>query len=283
MAISVKSQILSTPRTHFSNFMPAVTLPAAPRTCCFVCKSSGNPRLLSCSKCRVTLYCGPECQRTDWPQHRPVCRDRRSAVREQGHRRAATKLALLSLWLDHWNRPLFCWAAFAANLAHQSPNYLKENCFTVHIQHRDSPGADSTRSMFMVGAYHEIRGVVSTNILQVAHHEMRSNDDVDKMVSDLVREDETADALLSFKRHEATHDTVRIVVVWGNSFNCALDALFPHGMASCITDASSPRAQYASASLHSIFRAEFATSIANGDVDDKCWHALLLYNFNMLA
>src|SRR5258708_4224795 len=122
--------------------------------------------------------------------------------------------------------------------------------------------------MFMVGAYHEIRSVVSTNILQVAHHEMRSNDDVDKMISDLVGEDETADALLSFKRHEATHDTVRIVVMWGNAFNCdsiALDAFFLHGMASCITDSSSPRAQYASASLHSIFRAEFATSIAIGD------------------
>ncbi|KAJ6621961.1 hypothetical protein B0H10DRAFT_940532 [Mycena sp. CBHHK59/15] len=134
--------------------MPAVTLPAAPRTCCFVCKSFGNPRLRSCSGCRVALYCCPECQRTDWPQHRRVCRDRRSTVREQGQLREsdANELILISRWLDHWNRSLFCWGAFAANLAHQSPKYLEENCFMVRIQRRDSPGAGSTRStrsMFM--------------------------------------------------------------------------------------------------------------------------------------
>ncbi|KAJ6558958.1 hypothetical protein B0H10DRAFT_1967154 [Mycena sp. CBHHK59/15] len=95
-----------------------------------------------------------------------------------------------------------------------------------------------------------------------------SSSHANKMIFDLVGEDEMDNGLRSFKRHVATHDTLRIVIVCGNSFNCdsiALDALFPHGMASCITDASIPGAQHASASLHSIFRAEFTTSIANGD------------------
>ncbi|KAJ7796892.1 hypothetical protein B0H13DRAFT_1934411 [Mycena leptocephala] len=202
--------------------MPAVTLPAAPRSCCFVCKSSGNPRL--------------QCQRTDWPQHRRVCRDRRSTVREQGQLREsdANELILISRWLDHWNCSLFCWGAFAANLAHQS---------------RSSIPKLPRRKL-------------------VVHYEMCFNADVDKMIFDLVGEGEMDDGLRSFKRQVVTHDTLRIVIVCGNSFNCdsiALDALFPHGMASCITDASIPGAQHASASLDSIFRAEFTTSIANGD------------------
>ncbi|KAJ7938487.1 hypothetical protein B0H13DRAFT_1851439 [Mycena leptocephala] len=132
--------------------MPAVTLPAAPRTCCFVCKSSGNPRL----------------------QHRRVCRDRRSTVREQGQLREsdANELILISRWLDHWNRSLFCWGAFAANLVHQSPNYLQENWFD---------------EIDEINVY-------------------------DKMIFDLVGEDEMDDSLRSFKHHVATHDTLRIVI-----------------------------------------------------------------------
>eukprot|EP00808_Paulinella_micropora_P003154 g43543.t1 len=41
---------------------------------CAVCKNRDEDKLLRCSRCRTTWYCGPEHQKIDWPNHEPVCR-----------------------------------------------------------------------------------------------------------------------------------------------------------------------------------------------------------------
>ncbi|KAJ3761284.1 hypothetical protein EV360DRAFT_80398 [Lentinula raphanica] len=40
---------------------------------CALCRSPGKPRLQNCSKCRKVKYCGPECQKKDWPAHKKKC------------------------------------------------------------------------------------------------------------------------------------------------------------------------------------------------------------------
>lgn len=37
---------------------------------CYVC---GQPGLAQCSRCHSVTYCGPECQRSDWKQHKGTC------------------------------------------------------------------------------------------------------------------------------------------------------------------------------------------------------------------
>jgi predicted DNA-binding protein YlxM (UPF0122 family) len=44
---------------------------------CSQCKKTGaelNTILQKCARCRTVLYCSKECQRTDWPKHKEVCR-----------------------------------------------------------------------------------------------------------------------------------------------------------------------------------------------------------------
>ncbi|XP_008580396.1 PREDICTED: putative protein MSS51 homolog, mitochondrial [Galeopterus variegatus] len=38
---------------------------------------SGSKVLRHCKRCRNVYYCGPECQRSDWPAHRTVCQELR--------------------------------------------------------------------------------------------------------------------------------------------------------------------------------------------------------------
>ena len=43
---------------------------------CAVCFKTNNPMLL-CARCRGRNYCSIECQKKDWRQHKPTCRDER--------------------------------------------------------------------------------------------------------------------------------------------------------------------------------------------------------------
>jgi hypothetical protein len=44
---------------------------AAENTVCVVCGSNGHTK--KCGKCKKVYYCGRECQRKDWRQHKPEC------------------------------------------------------------------------------------------------------------------------------------------------------------------------------------------------------------------
>ena len=47
-------------------------------TQCGACGKTDNTR--ACSGCKLTAYCGKECQLRDWPEHKPICRARRQAA-----------------------------------------------------------------------------------------------------------------------------------------------------------------------------------------------------------
>jgi hypothetical protein len=39
---------------------------------CLFCRSH-HGRLMRCSRCKVALYCSPECQKSHWPLHKKIC------------------------------------------------------------------------------------------------------------------------------------------------------------------------------------------------------------------
>ncbi|KAI9002862.1 hypothetical protein DFJ74DRAFT_695127 [Hyaloraphidium curvatum] len=45
-----------------------------------------GPNLSRCTRCRVAWYCGPFCQKTDWPRHRAFCGHGKPADAEPHHR-----------------------------------------------------------------------------------------------------------------------------------------------------------------------------------------------------
>ncbi len=52
-----------------------------PVTClspCVVCGKADHTR--ACSGCKMTAYCGRDCQKIHWPQHKAVCRARSQAT-----------------------------------------------------------------------------------------------------------------------------------------------------------------------------------------------------------
>ena len=40
---------------------------------CQISKEPVGPRLLRCTKCKMTHYCGRKCQKLDWFSHKTVC------------------------------------------------------------------------------------------------------------------------------------------------------------------------------------------------------------------
>lgn len=47
-------------------------LPQTNKKVCAVCEKTAE-KMSVCSKCRFTSYCGPECQKKDWSQHKVNC------------------------------------------------------------------------------------------------------------------------------------------------------------------------------------------------------------------
>lgn len=45
---------------------------AANRSICAACGTAGNPKI--CIGCKNQYYCSAECQKADWPRHKPVCK-----------------------------------------------------------------------------------------------------------------------------------------------------------------------------------------------------------------
>lgn len=42
-----------------------------PGACCSCAKPDSG---LACSRCKKAIYCGPDCQKKDWPTHKLTCR-----------------------------------------------------------------------------------------------------------------------------------------------------------------------------------------------------------------
>ena len=53
---------------------------------CKHCERRSQEKLFDCSRCGLVFYCGKDCQKADWKDHRPLCipkADRRPGAAEQ--------------------------------------------------------------------------------------------------------------------------------------------------------------------------------------------------------
>jgi len=58
------------PVSYVENFK----LGGGPVSQCLLCGSNGQPKLMTCSRCKSVWYCSVACQKKDWKTHKPDCK-----------------------------------------------------------------------------------------------------------------------------------------------------------------------------------------------------------------
>jgi len=69
-----KSMLSGLAKSVFSD----AAIPVSCLSPCVVCGKADHTR--ACSGCKMTAYCGRDCQKIHWPQHKAVCRARSQAT-----------------------------------------------------------------------------------------------------------------------------------------------------------------------------------------------------------
>ena len=72
-AVQFRKNILSE-LVKRKSLSPDAPIPVSCLSPCVVCGKADHTR--TCSGCKLTAYCGRECQKKHWPQHKAVCRAR---------------------------------------------------------------------------------------------------------------------------------------------------------------------------------------------------------------
>ncbi|KAJ7897445.1 hypothetical protein B0H13DRAFT_2521648 [Mycena leptocephala] len=150
-------------------------------------------------------------------------------------------------------RPLFGWAAFAANLANQPVDYLTENSFFVSIKRCQNRKGTSSKAAY-----------------EVTDSGMRSNTHVEQFLCQIF----PVEDVRTFKSLAASPDTLRCVVVcemaccyMSNCVAMKLDDLFLRGTAARIADRSSSSARRVASALNIVCEKQFGTCIKAGDIE----------------
>jgi hypothetical protein len=111
--------------------MPQLEFCAGSTDRCYSCNEDPDPEnpLRKCNRCQVARYCSTACQQYDWKRHKQTCVDHKAilnspAYQGPGEPSMEDELKLFMKWNDVWRTPLISWAAFAADLANQNPDYL---------------------------------------------------------------------------------------------------------------------------------------------------------------
>ncbi|KAJ7932922.1 hypothetical protein B0H13DRAFT_1856533 [Mycena leptocephala] len=120
--------------------MTIVSFPTAPINSCCACDLPGDSSsLLQCAKCQVARYCSYACQKTDWPVHRYFCVDVKDILDVYDDPKEAEDAGCFLKWLAHWRTAILCWAAFSADLGHQSDDYLLKHSFILVLDKKTAP------------------------------------------------------------------------------------------------------------------------------------------------
>ncbi|KAJ7867640.1 hypothetical protein B0H13DRAFT_1897480 [Mycena leptocephala] len=169
----------------------------------------------------------------------------------------ARDVDIFSRWLDHWSRPPFGWAAFAANLANQAPDYLAGHSFWLMAQERNGYDRHSSRAAF-----------------EVMDAGMISDAQIEESLAKFFPFEESI--LAAFKALPASTSTVRWVVMcetscyMSNSAAMELDELFLEGSAARIADRCSISARSMAAALKIVWETEFKICVRLGNDGWTC-------------
>ncbi|SJL15844.1 uncharacterized protein ARMOST_19349 [Armillaria ostoyae] len=60
---------------------------------CLNCPNAGEKQYSRCAGCSTTYYCSQQCQKAHWPQHKAMCKDRKTARAQLKEREERARLA----------------------------------------------------------------------------------------------------------------------------------------------------------------------------------------------
>lgn len=66
------SSCRSTTRVPTPSGTPGLGVPGTCAACGTTARAGGS-RMLRCSRCQISFYCSPECQRSHWHAHKTIC------------------------------------------------------------------------------------------------------------------------------------------------------------------------------------------------------------------
>ena len=71
-AVATSGLVPTTTRVSTPSGTPGLGVPGTCATCGTAGRAGGS-RMLRCSRCQVSFYCSPECQRSHWCSHKTIC------------------------------------------------------------------------------------------------------------------------------------------------------------------------------------------------------------------
>lgn len=134
--------VTTTAQLGFNSNMPLMEFCAGSNDRCYRCNQLGDPKLRTCSRCRVARYCScsstrrpsrdshpastgsPQCQSDDWKKHKPNCTDHKTTLKNHPDSSMEDTLKVFVKWLDLWRGALLAWGAFSADLGNRPADYL---------------------------------------------------------------------------------------------------------------------------------------------------------------
>ncbi|KAJ7749230.1 hypothetical protein B0H14DRAFT_2983026 [Mycena olivaceomarginata] len=234
--------------------MPLMEFCAGSNDRCYRCNQLGDPKLRTCSRCRVARYCSPQCQSDDWKKHKPNCTDHKTTLKNHPDSSMEDTLKVFVKWLDLWRGALLAWGAFSADLGNRPADYLLNHSYLVEVERLPPNEAQkhSTRSKFKA-----VSGGMRTDL------QMR--EEFDRLTDLSYR----AQIHESFKRIPPEPSKLRIVIVCFPLYSHSgdiLDNIFPAGKAASFANSLSPQSRLVSTALVRAWGEQFGDHVRTGNV-----------------
>ncbi|KAJ7793580.1 hypothetical protein B0H14DRAFT_2925964 [Mycena olivaceomarginata] len=210
--------------------MPLMEFCAGSNDRCYRCNQLGDPKLRTCSRCRVARYCSPQCQSDDWKKHKPNCTDHKTTLKNHPDSSMEDTLKVFA--------PSLPGAPFLRTWEIKPADYLLNHSYLVEIERLPPNEAQkhSTRSKFKA-----VSGGMRTDLQ--------------------MRED--------FKRILPEPSKLRIVIVCFPLYSHSgdiLDNIFPAGKAASFANSLSPQSLLVSTALVRAWREQFGDHVRTGNV-----------------
>ncbi|KAK0439524.1 uncharacterized protein EV420DRAFT_1316130 [Desarmillaria tabescens] len=130
---------------------------------CLNCPSAGEKQYSRCAGCSTTYYCSQQCQKAHWPQHKSMCKERKTARAQLKEREEKARLAGQVYYdprtLTEWYRKHDSAVEFAAYHVLEIFKGPEHSLMATHVayfeldQNPDSPNDASTVVLKTVVAF----------------------------------------------------------------------------------------------------------------------------------